>query len=172
MKLETVAPDDFSHGVIRPEEPPPRIQPNRKCKLRAKPPPLDQGMRDLTPVDRQRLIQQASAAYKTAQREQQEAGINVFTSTNSPYFDTNEEVPLDPKVFHYACHRLQFTPDLDLFASSENAQVTRFLSAYPMTRSCGVNAFNYDWTEDAGYANPHNHSFPESFVNSAQKEHE
>ena len=23
-----------------------------------------------------------------------------------------------------------------------------------MTRSCGVNAFNYDWTEDAGYANP------------------
>ena len=58
-----------------------------------------------------------------------------------------------PKVFHYACHRLQFIPDLDLFASSENAQVTRFLSAYQRTRSCGVNAFNYDWTEDAGYAN-------------------
>ena len=63
-------------------------------------------------------------------------------------------MPLDPKVFHYACHRLQFTLDLDLFATSENAQVTRLLSAYPMTRSCGVNAFNYDWTEDAGYANP------------------
>ena len=107
-------------------------------------------MRDLTPNDRQRLLHQASAAYKTAHREQQEAGINVFTPTDSTYFDTNEEVPLDHKVFHYACHRLQFTPDLDLFASSENTQVTRFLSAYPMTRSCGVNAFNYDWTEDAG----------------------
>ena len=111
-------------------------------------------MRDLTPKDRQRLLHQASAAHKTAHREQQEAGINVFTPTDSPYFDTNEEVPLDPKVFYYACHRLQFTTDLDLFASSENAQVTRFLSAYPMTRSCGVNAFNYDWSEDAGYANP------------------
>ena len=76
------------------------------------------------------------------------------------------------QCFHYACHRLQFTPDLDLFANSENAQVTRFLSAYPMTRSCGVNAFNYDWSEEAGYANPHGHSFPESFESFAQKEHE
>ena len=91
--------------------------------------------------------------YKTAHREQQKAGINVFTPTDSPHFETNEEVPLDHKVFHYACHRLQFTPDLDLFAKSENAQVTRFISAYQMTRSCGVNAFNYDWSEDAGYSN-------------------
>ena len=111
-------------------------------------------MRELTPEDRQRLIQHASAAYKTAHREQQQAGFNFFNPTDSPHFETNEEVPLDHKVFHYACHRLQFTPDLDLFASSENAQVTRFLSAYPMTRSCGVNAFNYDWSEDAGYASP------------------
>ena len=74
------------------------------------------------------------------------------------YVDADAEVTepnehsLDHNVSHYACHRLQFTPDLDLFANSENAQVTRFLSAYPMTRSCGVNAFNYDWSEDAGYA--------------------
>ena len=86
-------------------------------------------MRDLTADDRQRLFRQASAVYKTGNREQQEAGINVFIPTVSPHFQTNEEVPLDPKVFHYACHRLQFTPDLDLFANSENAQVPRFLSA-------------------------------------------
>ena len=61
-------------------------------------------MRYLTPEDRQRLLHQASAAYKTAHREQQEACINVFTPTDSPHFETNEEVPLDPKVFHYACH--------------------------------------------------------------------
>ena len=110
-------------------------------------------MLELTAEDRQRLLRQASAAYKTVHREQQEAGINVFIPTDSPQFKTNEEVPIDAKVFHYACHRLQFTPDIDLFANSENAQVTRFLSSYPMTRSCGVNAFNYDWYEDAGYAN-------------------
>ena len=80
-------------------------------------------MRDLTQEDRQRLLRHASAAYKTAHREQQEAGINVFTTSESPHFEINEEVPLDTKVFHYACHRLQFTPDPDLFASSENAQV-------------------------------------------------
>ena len=93
-------------------------------------------MREFTADDRQRLFRQASAAYKTAHREKQEAGINVFIPTDSPHFETNEEVPLDPKVFHCACHRLQFTPDLDLFANSENAQVTRFLSAYILTRSC------------------------------------
>ena len=75
-------------------------------------------------------------------------------------------------MFHYACHRLQFTPDLDLFANFENAQVPRFLSAYPMTRSCGVNAFNYDWSEDAGYANSLGHSSPEFFANFAPKERE
>ena len=79
-------------------------------------------MRDLTAEDRQRLFSQALAAYKKAHREQQEAGINVFIPTASPHFETNEEVPLDPMVFHYACHRLQFTPDLDLFANSENSQ--------------------------------------------------
>ena len=107
-------------------------------------------MRYLTADDRQRFFRQASADYKTAHGEQQEAGINVFIPTVSPHFETNEEVPLDPNVFHYACHRLQFTPDLDIFANSENAQVPRFLSAYPMTRSCGLNAFNYDWSENAG----------------------
>ena len=111
-------------------------------------------MRELTADDRQRLFRQASTAYKTAHREQQEAGINVFIPTASPHFETNEDVPFDPNVFHYACHRIQFTPDLDLFANSKNAQVTRFLSAYPVTLSCGVNAFTYDWSEDAGYANP------------------
>ena len=153
MELEPGDVDDFSQGVLRQEDPPLRIQPHRKCKLRAKPTPLDQGMRELTAADCQRLFRQASAAYKAAQRERQEAGINVFIPTASPHFETNEKIPLDTNVFHYACHRLQFTPDLDLFANSENAQVTRFLSAYPMTRSCGVNAFNYNWSEDAGHAN-------------------
>ena len=128
-------------------------------------------MLELTAEDRLRLLHQASAAYKTAQREQQEAGINVFIPTDSSHFETNEELPLDPKVFNYACHRLQFTPDLDLFANSENAQVTRFLSAYPMTRSCGVNAFNYDWSRMQATPTLRGHSSPESSENSARKEH-
>ena len=104
MELEPGDVDDFSQGVLRQEDPPLRIQPHRKCKLRAKPTPLDQGMRELTAEDRQLLFRQASTAYKTAHLEQQEAGINVFILTASTHFKTNEEVPLDPKVFHYACH--------------------------------------------------------------------
>ena len=79
MDLETRDHNDFSQGVLRQEDPPLRIQPSRKCKLRPKPTPLDQGRRELTADDRQRLFRQPSAAYKTAHREQQEAGINVFT---------------------------------------------------------------------------------------------
>ena len=44
MELETGEPDDFSQGVLRQEDPPLRIQPSRKCKLRPKPTPLDLGM--------------------------------------------------------------------------------------------------------------------------------
>ena len=86
MELETGESDDFSQGVLRQEDPPLRIQPSRKCKLRAKPTPLDQRMRELTAEDRQRLFRQASAAYKAAHREQQEAGINVFIPTASTHF--------------------------------------------------------------------------------------
>ena len=125
MELATGSIDDFSQGVIRQEDPPLRDQPNRKCKRQPRPTQLDQGMRDLTPEDRQRLLRQASAAYKTAHREQQEAGIHVFTPSESPHFETNEEVPLDPKVFHYACHRLQFTPDLPRGMSSPKGESNR-----------------------------------------------
>ena len=86
MELETGEPDDFYQGTLRQEDPPLRIQPSRKCKLRPKPTPLDQGMRELTAEDRQQLLRQASAAYKTAHREQQEAGFNVFTPTESSHF--------------------------------------------------------------------------------------
>ena len=116
-------------------------------------------------------FRQSSTAYKAAYLEQEEAGINVFIPTTSSHFEANEEVQLDHKVFHYACHRLQFTPDLDIVANSENAQVTRILSAYQMTRSCAVNAFYYYWSEEAGYTEPHDHSSPQFFENFVQNEH-
>ena len=59
IELETGEPDDFSQGVHRQEDPHLRIQPSRKCKLRPKPSPLDQGMLELTADDRQRLLRQA-----------------------------------------------------------------------------------------------------------------
>ena len=68
MELETGEPDDFSQGVIRQEDPPLRIQPERQCKIRPKPTPLDQGMRELTAEDSQLLFQQTSTAYKAAHR--------------------------------------------------------------------------------------------------------
>ena len=66
MELETGELDDFSQGVLRQENPPLRIQPDRKCKIRPKHTPLDQGMRELTAEDIQLLFQRASTAYKAA----------------------------------------------------------------------------------------------------------
>ena len=103
MELETGKPDDFSKEVLCKEDPPLRVQPTRKCELRTK--PSDQGYRTHR-GRRQLLLLQASTDYKAAHGEQQEAGINVFIPTASPHFEANDEVPLDPKVFHYACHRL------------------------------------------------------------------
>ena len=100
MELEAGEPDDFSQGVLRQEDHPLRIQPSRKCKAQTKPTQLDQGLRELTEEDRQLLLRQASTAYKSAHRKQQEAGIKVVIPTASQHFETNEEVPLDPKIFH------------------------------------------------------------------------
>ena len=72
----------------------------------------------------------------------------------SPYFDPNEEVMLDHSIFQRACQALHYSPSIDLFASSQNAQLPRFLTAVPATDSCGINAFNYSWSQESGYANP------------------
>ena len=90
MELETGEPDDFSQGVLRHKDPTLRIQPSRKCKIRPKPTPLDQGLREVTAENRQLLFRQATTAYKAAHCEQQEAGINVFIPTDSPHFEINE----------------------------------------------------------------------------------
>ena len=170
MELETGESDDISQGVIRQENSPLRIQPSPKYKARTKHTPLEQGLRDLTQRDRQLLFRQASTAYKAAHREQQEAGINVFMPSASTHFETNEEVPLDPKVFHYACHRLQVTPNLYLFANSENAQAKGFLSAYPMTRTCGVIASIMIGPTKRATLTPNGHSSIEFFGSFARNE--
>ena len=153
MELETGEPDDFSQGVLRqdsattPNSTSPQVQiPTQSYPIRPRN-ARTHGGRSPTAFPPSLGGLQNGAPRTTRSRYQR------FHSYRFSALRNQRRSPLDPKVFHYACHRLQFTPYLDLFANSENAQVTRFLFAYPMTRSCGVNAFNYDWSDDAGYAN-------------------
>ena len=61
---------------------------------------------------------------------------------------------LHPRIFYLACETLQYEPSIDLFADNATNQCPRFLSARPSEGTCGVNAFNYRWAEESGYANP------------------
>ena len=88
---------------------------------------------------------------------QQKYGLHCFffPDTTTSYFAQNEEVALFPAVYRAAVQRLGFHPTFDLFAEMHNSQHDRFLSARPCKLTSGVNAFNYRWTEEAGFANPH-----------------
>ena len=133
-----------------------RVQPPRKAKkMRTKPKPLEEGIYDLTPEERRALFEQADSRYRDAhRRHQKKYGLNSFSAEPSPHFDPNEAVPLNPDVFDFVCAALDFTPTIDLFADNNSNRCERFLTARPSTGSCGVNAFNYSWKDERGYANP------------------
>ena len=75
-------------------------------------------------------------------------------SRETPLYGENETVRLEPHIFLCACDALQFSPTIDLFALSINTQLPRFIAPFPDEKAVGVNAFNYCWTFERGYANP------------------
>ena len=99
MELETGEPDEFSQEVLRQEEPPLRIQPHRKCKLRAKPTTLDQGMRELTAEDRQLLFRQDSTAYKTTTENSRSPALTFLFLPLPRTLRPTKKSPLIPQFF-------------------------------------------------------------------------
>ena len=60
---------------------------------------------------------------------------------------------LDPRVFHRACRRFGVEPTVDLFASRDNRQVTRFCSWRQDKMSLG-DAFQLNWSQEVAWLNP------------------
>ena len=89
---------------------------------------------EITDAERRLLFEQADARYLREHRETQlKYGLHTFgdPDTTLPYFDANEAVALDNRVFHVAAERLWFWPTIDLFAKYANAQLSRYLSPRP-----------------------------------------
>ena len=78
---------------------------------------------------------------------------------NPPLWSTYEyraedDVMLDPRIFHDACKQLKFKPSADMFASSEHHQLPRYYSLFPDKFAHGIDCFAHDWSLETPYANP------------------
>lgn len=61
---------------------------------------------------------------------------------------------LNKDLFRQACEKLQFLPNIDLFASRINNQVKPFVSYHPDPEALAVNAFHQTWVGYKFYAFP------------------
>jgi hypothetical protein len=66
------------------------------------------------------------------------------------------EVRLNPDIFQSLMRGGPFTPEIDWFASDQNAQLPRFYVWQPQTQTAaeGVDAFTVSWKDVTGYAFP------------------
>jgi hypothetical protein len=64
------------------------------------------------------------------------------------------EVQLNPQVFQWICGQGPFSPEIDWFASSKNAQLERFYSWNAEPTAEGCDAFVFDWSVCPGYVYP------------------
>lgn len=80
--------------------------------------------------------------------------LNIEADEESRREDHSSEWMLNPRVFSYMLERLNFSPDIDLFASRLNAQIRPFVSYRPDPECCHVDAFSLDWGPKRFYAFP------------------
>ena len=74
------------------------------------------------------------------------AGIlNVTADRLSRQRTTHADWRLHPSLANGACHVLGIRPNVDLFASAQNAQCTKFFSYNYDFRAIGADAFLHDW---------------------------
>ena len=79
---------------------------------------------------------------------------NVEADFESRKCRRNTEWSLNKKLFRKACKKLDFTPNIDLFASRINYQLKPFISYHPDPEAHAVNAFHLSWRNYKFYAFP------------------
>ena len=78
---------------------------------------------------------------------------NEEADEQSRHFDDTKEWKLCPKQFKLVCQTF-FHPDIDLFASRNNAQLQKFMSWKPDPQAHGIDAFSFDWARYNPYIFP------------------
>ena len=71
--------------------------------------------------------------------------INCKADFESRHFKEEYEWMLDKQVFQSACQKLNFMPDIDLFATRNNCQLEKFVSWKPEPESFAIDAFSISW---------------------------
>lgn len=79
---------------------------------------------------------------------------NVQADKESRTFQRGVEWSLNKNLFTRACNKLKVTPDIDLFASRINRQITPYVSYRADPEAFAVNAFHLSWTPYLFYAFP------------------
>ena len=79
---------------------------------------------------------------------------NTMADKMSRVFNDNTKWMLSHKLFKILCDRFQFHPQVDLFATSLNKQIDKYVSWIPGPYCIAVNAFNFSWKTHKIYAFP------------------
>ena len=83
---------------------------------------------------------------------------DILNSSNVENVDMlyhyNGDVKLDPRIFHHACTRLQYFPNIDMFASRTHHQLDDYCSLQPDSEAHHQNCFELNWSEYFPYLNP------------------
>ena len=80
--------------------------------------------------------------------------INTVADKLSREFNDQTEWMLQPSIFQNVVEKMQFYPDVDLFASRLNHQVDKYVSWTPDPDSMAVDAFSVSWSNINFYAYP------------------
>ena len=70
---------------------------------------------------------------------------NVIADNLSRSLKVNAELTIKPTSYRELCKVAKCSPEVDLFANSENSKCKIFFSASAVPNSAGVNALNQDW---------------------------
>ena len=79
---------------------------------------------------------------------------NVVADYESRRNQREAEWMLNTSLLANAIQRLEFTPEIDLFATRVNTQFQRYVSYRPDPNATAVDAFSVDWSELKFYAFP------------------
>ena len=79
---------------------------------------------------------------------------NKIADTESRRSEKESEWMLDPETLHCSLNKLQFKPDVDLFASRINKQFQNYVAYRPDPDAFAIDAFSLDWSFVKFYAFP------------------
>lgn len=90
----------------------------------------------------------------TDDEEENEIECNQTTCGSNLIYHYNSDVKLDPRVFRYVCRKLNYYPDIDMFASSRHHQISCYCSLQDDENAYCRNCYNLEWSKFMAYLNP------------------